>query len=62
MGWPRRDAEEWEVQEELLISGNARNRKTIKILARKYLGGDHGKLREVFSTASLYMRYFNQNN
>ncbi|HUU80954.1 MAG TPA: hypothetical protein VMW90_05855 [Acidobacteriota bacterium] len=41
------------IQEELLNSGNARKRKIVKILALKCLGGDHDKLKVVFSTASL---------
>ena len=48
MGWPRRKTEEERVQEELLCSGNARNRKIVKILALKCLGGDHDKLKVVF--------------
>ena len=55
MGWPRRETKEKGGQGELLNSGNARNRKTIKILALKCLGGDHDKLKVVFSTASLYI-------
>ena len=42
-----------EVQEELINSGHARNRKVVKILPLKCLGGDHDKLKWVFSTASL---------
>jgi hypothetical protein len=34
------------------------NRKIVKILALKCLGGDHDKLKESFSTASLYIRTF----
>jgi hypothetical protein len=53
MDWPRRKTEEQGVQEELLNSGNAKNRKIVKILVLKCLRGDHAKLKVVFSTASL---------
>jgi hypothetical protein len=32
------------------------NRKIVKILALKCLGGDHDKLKESFSTASLFIK------
>jgi hypothetical protein len=56
MGWPRRESEEQGVFEELLNISNARNRKIVKILTLKCLGGDHDKLKWVFSTASLDIR------
>jgi len=53
MGWPRPKTKEQGVQGEFLNSGNARNRKNVKILNLQCLGEDHDELKVIFPTASL---------